>query len=500
MRMHMGTGPTAWRRGSALGALIALIVAMLAVLPLAPAQAATGNRVDLRVLVFTSGDPSTAAIVTALGREGVPYTTVNLSDAGRATIDAAFLANESPTAREGKFQAIVLPNAAGGGAVGLTAAERDALAAYERGYSVRQVDSYDWPGSVGPLPASYSGPLDGSPLTVTPSGLSGPFSYLTGSLAVDNFDPSVTEVYGYPVAASPALPAGSTFTPLLNAAAGGASGAVAGVYSHDSREELVITANFNDGQQWFNEISHGLITWMTRGVHLGYQRNYFAVQVDDIFLPDSRWSATGHCTPGDGCADPTVTTPDIRMTPTDVANLVAWQNANGFKLDMVFNGGGSDLWKADQNPPATVDPTLDAFTAAGTENQFTWINHTYTHEFLGCIQVAPTVAGQTWHCATPTDTGPYFDADLVPAKETLVNGIRWMSQAEIDEPDPAEPGLGHGASPDQLRPDPAGHRRALRPEDLAAAARRQPVPGRCARRLPASPTPHPTPRGNPPRG
>ena len=171
---------------------------------------------------------------------------------------------------------------------------------------------------------------------------------------------------------------------------------------------------------------------MTRGVHLGYQRNYFAVQVDDVFLPDSRWSATGHCTPGDGCADPTLTTPDIRMTPTDVANLVAWQNANGFKLDMVFNGGGSDLWKADQIPPATVDPTLDAFTAAGTENQFTWINHTYTHEFLGCIQVAPTVAGETWHCATPADTGPYFDPDLVPTKETLVDGIRWMSQAEIE--------------------------------------------------------------------
>ena len=214
MRKRRRAGTTAWRRGSALGALIALIVAMLAVLPLAAAQAATGNRVDLRVLVFTSGDPSTAAIVTALGREGVPYTTVNLSDAGRATIDAAFLANAA--AHEGKFQAIVLPNAAGSGAAGLTAAELDALAAYERGYGVRQVDSYDWPGSVGPLPASYSGTLDGSPLTVTPSGLSGPFSYLNGSLAVDNFDPSVTEVYGYPVAASPTLPAGSTFTPLLN--------------------------------------------------------------------------------------------------------------------------------------------------------------------------------------------------------------------------------------------------------------------------------------------
>ena len=81
------------------------------------------------------------------------------------------------------------------------------------------------------------------------------------------------------------------------------------MYAHDGREELVVTATCTASQQWFNEISHGLITWMTRGVHLGYQRNYFAVQVDDVFLPDSRWSATGHCTPGDDCADPTVTTP-----------------------------------------------------------------------------------------------------------------------------------------------------------------------------------------------
>ena len=430
MRMYMGTGPTAWRRGSALAALIALIVAMLAVLPLAAARADTGNRVDLRVLVFTSGDPSTAAIVAALGREGVPYTTVNLSDPNRAPIDATFLADAAT--REGRFQAIVLPDQAGTAAHGLTTTERDTLAAYERSYGVRQVDAYDYPGSsLGMDSPVYAGSLDGSQLTITNAGLTGPFSYLNGPLTVDDIDANNTEVYGYLAAPSAALPTGETFTPLLTGKAGGATGSLIGVYAHDGREELVVTATCTASQQWLNEISQGLISWMTRGVHLGYQRNYFAVQVDDVFLPDSRWSATGHCTPGDGCADPTLTAPDIRMTPTDVANLVAWQNANGFKLDMVFNGGGSDLWKADQIPPATVDPTLDAFTAAGTENQFTWINHTYTHEFLGCIQVAPTVAGETWHCATPADTGSYFDPGLVPDKETTVNGIRWMSQAEI---------------------------------------------------------------------
>ena len=195
MRMYIGTGPTAWRRGSALAALIALIVAMLAVLPLAAARADAGNRVDLRVLVFTSGDPSTAAIAAALGREGVPYTTVNLSDPNRAPIDATFLADAAT--REGRFQAIVLPDQAGTAAHGLTTTERDTLAAYERSYGVRQVDAYDYPGSsLGMDSPVYAGSLDGSQLTITDTGLTGPFSYLNGPLTVDDIDASASEVYG----------------------------------------------------------------------------------------------------------------------------------------------------------------------------------------------------------------------------------------------------------------------------------------------------------------
>ena len=88
-----------------------------------------------------------------------------------------------------------------------------------------------------------------------------------------------------------------------------------------------MTAAFNSSMQWFDVLAPGIVSWATRGVNLGYHRNYFGVQVDDVFLPDSRWSATGHCTPGDSCVDPTVTTTDIRMVPTDVTRLVNWQTA-----------------------------------------------------------------------------------------------------------------------------------------------------------------------------
>jgi len=424
------SAPAALRRWIA-AALAVLVGVAVLVAPLATAQAAVaGSRVDLRVLVLSDGGAATTAIATQLDREGVPYTWVNLIGTSRPVIDAAFL--ENAAAHEGKYQAVVLPNQAGTSTPGaLSAAELAALAAYEKNYGVRQVNGYDYPGAgMGTGAPTYSGVLDGATATVSAAGLSGPFTYLKSSLKIDNFDPAVTEVYGYLAAPAASLPAGSTFTPMVSATVGSASGSILGVYAHDGREELVITAAFNGNQQWFNEIGHGIVTWLTRGIHLGQQRNYFAVQVDDVFLPDSRWSATGHCTPGDGCVDPNVTTTDIRMTPADVTKLAAWQNTNGFALDMVFNGGGSDLWKAD---PANNgrDLLADAFTAPATQQQFTWINHTYTHEFLGCIQIAPTTTGGQWRCAVPGDTGPYFDPSLVPTLETTVNGIRWMSQAEI---------------------------------------------------------------------
>ena len=349
-------GSSRWRAAAALVvlALVALGVPLLA----GAAQAATGPRVDLRVLVVSNGDPSADAIATQLDREGVPYTKVSVNAADRPIIDAAFLADAATN--RAKFQAVVLPNQAGGG---LTAAEVQALTAYERLYGIRQVSAYNYPGASMGLNTPTDGQnLDGGTVTVTPDGLSGPFNYLDGTLPIDDFDPAVGEVFGYLVQPVSPLPAGETFTPLLNATVGSASGVLAGVYAKDHREELVLTAAYNPGMQFWNEIAHGVVTWMTRGVHLGYQRNYFAVHIDDVFLPDSRWSVEHNCSPGDNCADTTVTEPDIRMDVSDVDRLITWQNDNDFKLDMAYNGGGSAVWKEGLGLPATApDPLLDAF-------------------------------------------------------------------------------------------------------------------------------------------
>ena len=119
----------------------------------------------------------------------------------------------------------------------------------------------------------------------------------------------------------------------------------------------MVSAAYNDSMQWFNTVGHGIVSWMTRGIHLGYHRSYLDVQVDDVLLPDSRWSVDGNCTPGDDCVDPAVTTPDIRMTAADVQRLVAWQKANDFRLDMVFNGGQGEfgVCPTEGCPKGTVD-------------------------------------------------------------------------------------------------------------------------------------------------
>ena len=39
-------------------------------------------------------------------------------------------------------------------------------------------------------------------------------------------------------------------------------------------------------------IAEGIVSWATRGINLGYQRNYFNVHVDDVFLADAGGAST----------------------------------------------------------------------------------------------------------------------------------------------------------------------------------------------------------------
>ena len=72
------------------------------------------------------------------------------------------------------------------------------------------------------------------------------------------------------------------------------------------------------------------------------------------------------------------------MAAADVTRLINWQNANGLKLDMAFNGVGSE--EAIDAAGGAPDPLTDAFLA--NKSQFHWINHTWSHLQLDTLSQA----------------------------------------------------------------------------------------------------------------
>ena len=461
---------------------IAVLVAMaLAVVSLgvaAPPAAAVGSSVVLRSLVVSGGTNAFAADAMAaeLKRQGIPFTLVDLSDGGRPTIDADFL--EDDAAGRGRFQAVFLSNREGGG---LTTDELAALAAYEVEYGVRQVNGFEQPSAAVGLTLATSGNADGAPITVTTEGHAGPFSYLRSDaeILIDDINPNPEglETFGYVGAPVDPMPAGQSYTPLLNLTLNGQTGPVVGVFSEGGREEMVVSASPNKQFQWFNTIAEGIVSWATRGINLGYQRNYFNVHVDDVFLADARWSVDDNCTPGEDCLDPTVTTPDILMTAADVTRLTNWQAANGLQLDMVFNAYGTTDPDGPEGPEVPPTALVNAFLGAQVA-----VPLDQPHVEPHVLRLHPDAAAGDRRAVVLCDDGRRGqwrgrDADR-PGCARCPRRRGVLGHAGRDRgPDPAEPRLGCRQLAAQLRPRRARHRRAQRPVLPPPAADRQPEAG-----------------------
>lgn len=349
------------------------------------ADAAT-QRIDLRVLVLDDGTPWIAAIAGELEVEGVPFTTVQLGQPDRPSVTDTFLS----TTDHANFQAVVAPSA---DSALLTSAEWQSIHAFEATFSIREVDAYNWPSAaVGLSFPSYLGSMDAMVGTASAVARQSGFQYLDGPV------PFGVGSYGYlaaPLTATsvPALAPGDTFTTFLGITApDGTATSAMGVYTHDGLEQMVITTSFAFTQLQFKTVGHGLVTWMTRGVHLGYQRNYLTFHVDDAFSEDALWDSVHHCTPGEDCprdANGVSLYPEstVRMTADDVTYAVAWQRAQQYTLTLAFNGRGI----------AAGDPLTTAFQS--NASAFRWLNHGLSHIFQGCVQDFTVVP---WVCATDT--------------------------------------------------------------------------------------------------
>ncbi len=394
----------------------------------ATAHATGGNRIDLTVLVVDDGGPATTAITAELASEGTPYTVLSLADPNRPVITAAFLSDTLNGSPRAKFQGVVLPN---DNPFATGSAEMAALASYEATFGIRQIDAYtyarpdvglNWAQNPG-----YIGTLDGTQGGVTTAGTAGPFGYLRGSVPFEDNDPNVSESYGYLATPLTTLPAGASFTPLVDAPIPGttARGSLVGEYAHDSRRELVVTFVYNQYQQQFRLLARGMVDWLTQGVHLGYDRNYFAVHVDDVLLADDRWDTVLKCTPGDVTCPPgsNIDANPIRMTAADASYAKQWQSTNNFNLDLLFNGGGSQDWMAETN--TATDPLLTQLLA--DQSSFRFLNHTYLHPFLGCVQDVTVVP---WKCSVDA-SGNTVWVDQATITAAIQDNVNWAAQQHL---------------------------------------------------------------------
>ncbi|MBV9002002.1 MAG: Ig-like domain-containing protein [Solirubrobacterales bacterium] len=396
------------RRALLLGSLIPAVV--LAGAGSAPAASTTPlPRIDLKVLLLgtSSTEPDFQAWQAALQREGVKFDT--LVGPTHAPITASTLSATLPDGTpEAKYDAVIesvggLTDCSTGTCVSdLSSAETTALEQYEHKFNIRQVTGDVYPGTTfGMNLPAFSGALDATSGTLTTAGQQ-VFTYLkpTAPITMD------TGTYGYE-----ATPISTTnFDTLV----GGPNGsALVGIYTHpDGVQEMVETFAQNQYQLQSELLRHGAITWATRGVYFGDQRNYLETHIDDNFLSDDSWSTATHSTDFNPANA-------LREVPADVTQAAQWSAANHFRIDMLFNGAGSvavangsSLVGAGDSGSGTTgssggaggsgtcstanpcpDPLLTAFQSPDPTNgnkpytqDFGWINHTWDHPNIdeGC--------------------------------------------------------------------------------------------------------------------
>jgi hypothetical protein len=411
----------------------ALAVVVPVVLAATPARVLPTQRIDVKVLLISADgtEPGFGAWKAELAREGVPYDAfVAYNGANRAaTLTDDVLADYG--ANHARYDAVILAtgdlghNIANANATtsylsALSDTEWATLAKFERTFGIRRLSDYTAPSPAHGLNTVGGATQDGNVGTLTAAGKAA-FPYLKGPVPIANDDPAVAETFGY--AATPVN--AQDWQTLL---AGPNGTAYLGIYTHpdDGREEMVMTVAGNENQSQAQLLRHGELNWVTRGVFLGYQRNYLELQVDDLFLGDDAWNPTTNTTD----YDPATAS---RMTPADVSQAVAWSRARGVRLDFAFNGGGSELYKTEK--ATTTDPLATAFNDPATRNAFGYVNHTYEHPNIDCStasfitkQIADNIAWSRQH-GLPLDA-----AEVVTGEHSGLANTRPGNPGTIDPP------------------------------------------------------------------
>ena len=419
-------------RGRLAFALGSMVIALaLCVSVPAAASAAVASRVDLKVLLLgtSTTEPDFTAWQAALQREGVPFdaltessatasgaghTSIGLTPASCTGTDPCQTLSDtlSDGTLEAKYEAIIvavggLPICSTSCSSALSTSDTSALEQYEQEFGIRQITGDVYPSATYGLNApKVSGALDGSTAgsTQVVGALAAPdgptdFPYLqtTAPVTMD------TGTYGYEATPLATQATGASFDPLVTAPGGYA---LVGIYTDvNGLQDMVETFNQNQNQLQAELLRHGAIAWVTRGVYFGNQANYLETHVDDNFLSDDSWSVAGNATTAPHSTDFNPADA-LREVPADVAAAANWSQDNNFRIDMLFNGGGSVavadgdslVGAGDGGTGGTIgatggtktdyDPLLAAFqgtdsaTGKPYTDDFGWINHTWDHPNL----------------------------------------------------------------------------------------------------------------------
>lgn len=264
---------------------------------------------------------------------------------------------------DGRFQALIL---ADGNVLdqGLGAVRRGELESLARRHRIRRLIAYAHPGPHhGLQPPSCGGPLDGLTAVLTARGRD-IFPYLRGSLECEPGS------WGYL-----SLPADRAFESLLEVAGGSA---LLGIFRHaDGREEMVQTFATNPSQSHAQLLRRGQLNWLTAGTHLGCERHYLSLHVDDVMLANHVWDESVHA----GGVSPEAA---VRMSAADARRAAGWSRSRGLRLDLACNGAASD--RHVRGAGAGGDALLQALLAERTA--FGWLNHTYEHRNLDAAPAA----------------------------------------------------------------------------------------------------------------
>ena len=364
----------------ALAAVAALVVSFLAACSLGsgsvperldemPPSPRAGEGVALRQLVLatSSDDVGLAAWKSILDRIGTPY---DIVIAGPGAIDRNKLVRPTGV---GRYNAVLLASAAlyvpaGGGNFrsGLDPSSWAALWDYERAFGVRQVALSASPGTTPEdycIRAGWEGGVGSQPEIATPTE--------AGATIFDRLRPNVpipiSDAYVYRTRLQP----GCRAQPILTMGPD-----VVGALSTapDGRERLGLTMTLPIGRTGADLMGYALLRWATKGVFLGEQRAWFAVDVDDWLLPTEQVHRGGTM---------------FRLTGPEAQSVADRQDAlrdrhplaADFTLNLAYNASTLDVNAPRQCDDQGTPDALSSYTKC-LVHRFRWINHTLSHPAL----------------------------------------------------------------------------------------------------------------------